>query len=128
LGENNNFVVVTKLMKQVPQASYILYLYNLLTNIKLLIYLRKRGAGVTSMCTRRSSILKKFCEKKKKDAKDAIPWGTLYAKLSEDSNIQFIAWKNNILVLFITSMEGGVQYGLVLTQETIKDFNLCKNN
>ena len=49
----------------------------------------------------------KFCEIKATDAKkDAIPWGTLYYEASEDKQIQYVAWKDNALVLFITIVEG----------------------
>jgi Transposase IS4 len=109
LGENNNSAVVIYLMEHIPQASYIIYLDNLFTNIKLLQYMRERGVGITGTCTAKSGILKKFIEIKAKDTKkDEILWGTLYHEPSANSQILFIAWKDNALVLFMTTIKGGL--------------------
>jgi hypothetical protein len=40
-------------------------------------------------------------------AKDQIPWGTLYKRPSEDQNILFLAWKDNALVLFQSTISDG---------------------
>ena len=41
---------------------YIVYLDNLFTNVKLLIYGRERGWGVIGTCIGKSGIVKKFSE------------------------------------------------------------------
>jgi hypothetical protein len=69
LGANISLVVVAYLIQQIPKAGYILYLDNLFTNIKLLIYLRKLGIEVISTCISKSNILKEFALKKKLDKK-----------------------------------------------------------
>jgi hypothetical protein len=52
--------------------------------------------------------LKDFVQMKKADkAKDQIPWGTLFARPSEDQNICFLAWKDNALVLFQSTISDG---------------------
>ena len=69
--------------------------------------MRERGFGVTGTCTAESGILAKFAEMKAKDAKrDEILQGTLFYEASEDEKIQFVAWKDNVLVLFMTTVEG----------------------
>ena len=69
--------------------------------------MRDKGYGVIGTCTFRLRILADFCDKKAKDAKkDEILWGTLFHEPSEDGKIQFVAWKDNALVLFITTIEG----------------------
>jgi hypothetical protein len=71
--------------------------------------MRERRVGITGTCIAKSSILKKFTEIKTKDTKkDEILWGTLYHEPSANSQILFIAWKDNALVLFITTIKGGL--------------------
>jgi hypothetical protein len=69
LRENNSSAVVAYLMEYIPQASYIIYLDNLFTNIKLLQYIKERGVGITGTCITKSGILKKFAEIKAKNTK-----------------------------------------------------------
>ncbi|PVH67312.1 hypothetical protein DL98DRAFT_391314, partial [Cadophora sp. DSE1049] len=77
---------------------------NLFTNIKLLQYGRKRGWGATGTCTAKSGILKRFAEMKAKDKKeDKIPWGTLYVEATEDNEINMMAWKDNAVVLSMST-------------------------
>jgi hypothetical protein len=86
LGENNSSAVIAYFIEYIPQASYIIYLDNLFTNVKFLQYIRERGVGITGTCIAKSSILKKFIKIKAKDAKkDEILWGTLYHKPSANS-------------------------------------------
>ncbi|CZR51599.1 uncharacterized protein PAC_01476 [Phialocephala subalpina] len=107
LGDNNSSAIVAHLVQQIPQAGYILYLDNLFTNVKLLTYMRKRGVGITGTCTAKSGTLKEFIDIKKKDTKkDTIPWGGLFYEPSPNGEIMLIAWKDNALVLFITSVNG----------------------
>lgn len=113
LGDNNSSAVVAHLVTQLPEEGkgHVLYLDNLFTNVKLLTYLRRRGIGVTGTCTGKSGILKDFSDKKKEDAKkDQIPWGTLYAEASVNGDIQYVAWKDNALVLFMTTVGGELDF------------------
>ena len=47
--------------------------------------------------------------KKEDSQKDKIPWGTLFIEPSEDGLINFIAWKDNALVLFMSTVDDGSQ-------------------
>jgi hypothetical protein len=97
-------------MAQLPPRGYIVYLDNLFTNIKLLRYMRARGWGAIGIYTAKSGILKRFCEMKKEDAsKDKIPWGTLFIEPFKDNLINFMAWKDNALVLFMSTVDDGSQ-------------------
>jgi hypothetical protein len=110
LGDNNSSAVVAHLMAQLPPKGYLVFLDNLFTNVKLLRYMRARGWGAIGTCTAKSGILKRFCEMKKEDAsKDKIPWGTLFTEPSEDNLINFMAWKDNALVLFMSTVDDGSQ-------------------
>ncbi|KAH9208529.1 hypothetical protein DL95DRAFT_241383, partial [Leptodontidium sp. 2 PMI_412] len=80
------------------------YLNNLFTNIKLLQYGKERRWEATGTCTAKSSILKRFTKMKAQDIKkDEIPWGTLYIEVTKDNLINIIAWKDNTLVLSIST-------------------------
>lgn len=110
LGDNNSSAVVAHLMASLPNQGkgFLVYLDNLFTNVKLLRYGRERGWGATGTCTAKSGILKRFCDMKKEDTrKDAIPWGTLHAEPTEDEKINMFAWKDNALVLFMSTAEDG---------------------
>lgn len=105
LGKNTSSAVVVHLIKQVPSAGYILYLDNLFTNVKLCQYLRKCGVGVVGTATNKSGILKEYGDMKAQDKKkDEIEWGKLFTAPSPDEDIEFIAWKDNALVLFMTTV------------------------
>ncbi|PVH67275.1 hypothetical protein DL98DRAFT_444055, partial [Cadophora sp. DSE1049] len=58
----------------------------------------------TGTCTAKSGILKRFSKIKAEDTqKDKIPWGTLYTEATENNLINMITWKNNTLVLSIST-------------------------
>ena len=99
-------------MAKLPREGwgYIAYLDNLFTNVKLLKYGRERGWGITGICTAKSGIIKKFSKMKEQDKKkDVILWGTLYIEPSVDNLINYIAWKDNALVLFMSTVNDGVE-------------------
>ncbi|PVH85756.1 hypothetical protein DL98DRAFT_511305 [Cadophora sp. DSE1049] len=106
LGTNTSSAIVAHLIERLPNQGKgnIVYLNNLFTNIKLLRYGRERGWGATGTCTAKSGILKRFSQMKAEDAKkDEIPWGTLYTEATEDNLINIIAWKDNALVLSMST-------------------------
>ena len=103
-------MVVSYLIAQLPLKWYIVFLDNLFTNVKLLRYIRACGQGAISIYIVKSGILKRFCKMKKKDAsKDKIPQGTLFIKPFKDNLVNFIARKDNALVLFISMVNDGSQ-------------------
>ena len=106
LGQNTAAGVVAHLMDRLPDhgQGHIVYLDNLFTNIKLLKYGRERGWGATGTCTAKSGILKKFSQMKAEDAKkDEIPWGKLWVAATPDNLINMMAWKDNALVLSMST-------------------------
>jgi hypothetical protein len=90
---------------------YLAFLDNLFTNVKLLKYSRAKGWSIIGTASGKSGIYKDFIVKKTEDAKkDQIPWGTLYSKPSEDSLINYFAWKDNALVLFMSTISPDDEY------------------
>jgi hypothetical protein len=121
--------VVAHLIAQLPTNYYIVFLDNLFTNVKLLRYIRARGWGVTGICTAKSGILKRFCDIKKEESrKDKIPWGTLFIEPLKDGLINFIAWKDNALVLFMSIVNNGSQVTKKLRKRPLETFTLAKTS
>ena len=62
LKNNNLSIVIVYLIAILSknEKRYIIYLDNLFTNIKLLIYRRKKGQEVIKTYTKKSGIIKKF--------------------------------------------------------------------
>ena len=106
LGDNSSSAVVAYLMEYLPHNGYIIYLDNLFTNVKLCRYARERGWGIIGTCTAKSGISKSLVDKKKVEEREKkLAWGTLYTEPSEDNFINFMAWKDNALVLFMTTCD-----------------------
>jgi hypothetical protein len=92
------------LPKQPPEAPYVVWLDNLFSSTKLFEYLRKEGIGATGTARANSGIYTEFVQKKKLDkAKDLEPWGTLYSAPTIGNDIMQFAWKDNALVLFLST-------------------------
>lgn len=112
LGNNKTAAVVDYLLDQLPKLllgyTYGVFLNNLFTSRKLLVYLAFKGYGATGTARTNSGIFKKFVDLKKLDKKeDKIPWGTLERAVTQDNVMQF-AWKDNSVVLFqFTMYDGG---------------------
>lgn len=110
LGANKTAAMVSHLLLKLPETAmtYCVYLDNLFTSTKLLSHLRTNGIGATGTCRPNSGIYKDFVRQKKKDAKqDQIPWGTLQMVPSEDNLINHMAWKDNALCLFQSTIHDG---------------------
>jgi hypothetical protein len=110
LKTNPTASVVPHLISKLPTAKfhYCVYLDNLFTSTKLLKVLRDRGIGATGTCRKNSGISEDLAQKKAIDkSKDEIPWGTLFVRPSEDQQICFLAWKDNALVLFQSTITDG---------------------
>ena len=64
---------------------------------------------------------------KKEDAsKDKIPWGTLFIKPFKDNLINFIAQKDNALVLFMSIVDNRSQVIEKLRKRPLKTSSLAK--
>ena len=64
---------------------------------------------------------------KKEDAsKDKIPQGTLFIEPSKDNLINFIAWKDNALVLFMSTIDDGSQVIKKLRKRPLETSSFAK--
>jgi hypothetical protein len=65
----------------------------------------------------------------KKDAsKDKIPWGTLFTKPFKDNLINFMAWKDNALVLFMSIVDDGSQVIEKLRKRPLETSSFAKTS
>jgi hypothetical protein len=66
---------------------------------------------------------------KKEDAsKDKIPWGTLFIEPFEDNLINFMAWKDNALVLFMSIVDNGSQVIEKLRKRPLETSSFAKTS
>jgi hypothetical protein len=108
LGQNKTAATVPYLLqllpKRQPDSPYVVWLDNLFSSTKLLGYLRDLGFGATGTARTNSGICIDFVAKKQADKKkDTIPWGTLYSEPTIGNDINQSAWKDNALVLFLST-------------------------
>lgn len=108
LGRNKTAATVPYLLQLLPkrpkESPYVVWLDNLFSSTKLFGYLRELGFGATGTARTNSGICADFVAKKQVDAKkDDIPWGTLYSKPTISNNVVQSAWKDNALVLFLST-------------------------
>ena len=111
LGTNKTAAVVAYLLDQLPRPlagyTYGVFLDNLFTSRKLLVYLAKKGYGATGTARTNSGVFQKFVDLKKLDKKqDKVSWGILERAVTQDNVMQF-AWKDNSIVLFQSTMYDG---------------------
>jgi hypothetical protein len=108
LGKNQTAATVPFLLDKLPtrpkDSPYVVWLDNLFGSTKLLNYLRSLGYGCTATACTNSGICKEFVAKKQLDKKaDIEPWGILYQVPTIDNKILQSAWKDNTLVLFLST-------------------------
>jgi hypothetical protein len=108
LGQNKTAATVPYLLQLLPKrpsdSPYIVWLDNLFSSTKLLGYLRQLGFGATGTARTNSGICADFVAKKQADRKkDDIPWGTLFSEPTISNDIIQCAWKDNALVLFLST-------------------------
>jgi hypothetical protein len=76
----------------------------LFSSTKLFEYLRDQGYGATGTARINSGICADFVAKKQVDQKkDNIPWGTLFSEPTLSNQVAQSAWKDNALVLFLST-------------------------
>jgi hypothetical protein len=114
LGSNKTATVVVDLLDQLSKQSgyaYGVFLDNLFTSHKLLLYLRRRGYGVTGTARSNFGIYKNFVQLKNQDKKqDKILWGELKMVVTSDNQMMQFAWQDNSVVLFQSTMFDGQAY------------------
>lgn len=80
----------------------------------LLRLLRERGIAATGTTRARTGgIGGKFTALKEDDKKDFVPWGTTYSRPTKDQKVMQFAWKDNALVLLLSSYFGGLAENIV---------------
>ena len=106
-----------------PPRQHVVWLNNLFTSIKLLQRLREEGIGaartVRTVKTQREKQDEDLTPKRKEHIKPSlinlklihegqIPWGTLYAELSNNGQVLELAWKDSKIVLFMSTVGKGI--------------------
>ncbi|KJZ69679.1 hypothetical protein HIM_10926 [Hirsutella minnesotensis 3608] len=101
--------VVPALIKLLPEQPYHVFLDNLFSSPNLFVALRRRGVGATGTARTNSGIDKELVQWKADDSKGKLqwPWGKLQAYPTPDNLINQIAWKDNALVLMLSTVHTG---------------------
>ncbi len=114
LESNKTVTMIADLLDQLPKQSdyaYEVFLDNLFTSHKLLLYLRKRGYEAIDTARSNSEIYKEFVQLKTQDKKrDKILWKELKMMVTSDNQIMQFVWKDNAIVLFQSTMFDGQAY------------------
>jgi hypothetical protein len=110
-GGNKTQAVVLHLIKRLlepPQGSgYYVYFDNLFVSTQLVEYARAQGIGVTGICRDNRGVIQELLDLKKSDKKDIIKWGTTYLMPTENGQVCYIGWKDQVFVLIISFVLSG---------------------
>ena len=114
MGANKTAVTVIALLKALPQVpnhgSYTVTLDNLFTSTKILLLLLKLGYGARGTARTNADIHIDLIKRKKSDAKDIIPWGSLDRRLVAEGKIVQIRWKDTVgYCLFMSNVDDGIK-------------------
>jgi hypothetical protein len=101
-----------------PSLQYCVWLDNLFVSTTLFSYLRRLGYGAAGTCRTNSGICQEFVLKKKAEqANQSISqWGSLWQAPTEDNLVLQTAWKDNNLVLFLST----IHHPIELNPETVR--------
>ena len=116
-GINPTQAVVVTLLKTLPNPPtgpslrYCVWLDNLFVSTTFFSYLRRLGYGAAGTCRTNSGICQEFVLKKKAEqANQSISqWGSLWQAPTEDNLVLQTAWKDNNLVLFLSTIHCPVE-------------------
>ncbi|KAH0524125.1 hypothetical protein TsFJ059_009032 [Trichoderma semiorbis] len=97
--------MVLALVNRLPKASYHVFTDNLFSTTTLFRLLRSQGHAATGTCRKNSGIGDAFVQAKKEENK--IPWGQVIAKPTANGLVNQIAWKDNTLMLFLSTAHKG---------------------
>ncbi|KAF6810668.1 hypothetical protein CSOJ01_06228 [Colletotrichum sojae] len=95
--------VVTTLVALLPAAGYHVFLDNLFASVKLFRALRRQNIGTTSTYQKDGGIDEILVDEKEEEGK-GIPWGKVHCIPTKDGEINQFTWKDNALVLFLTTV------------------------
>ncbi|KJZ68721.1 hypothetical protein HIM_11887 [Hirsutella minnesotensis 3608] len=103
--------VVPALTSLLPEQLYHVFLDNLFSSPSLFLALRQRGIGATGTARTNCGIDKLLTQHKAADAKGQLnwPWGTLKSIPTPDNLVNQLAWKDNALVLMLSTVHTGRQ-------------------
>jgi hypothetical protein len=94
-----------KRLPKPPQGSgYHVFLDNLFVYIRIIKYICSQGISITSTCGDNTGVIQEFLDLKKKDKKDIIKWGETYYIPTENNQVCYIRWKDQVFVLIISSV------------------------
>ena len=101
--------VVIALVNRLPQETYHVYMDNLFSSPNLFQALRNRGHGATGTARVNCGMWKPLTDAKSADTKGHLdwPWGRIECVPTPSNEVNQIGWKDNALVLFLTSVYTG---------------------
>ncbi|KJZ70308.1 hypothetical protein HIM_10315 [Hirsutella minnesotensis 3608] len=101
--------VVPALTSLLPEQPYHVFLDNLFSSPSLFLALRQRGIGATGTARTNCGIDKTLTQHKAADAKGQLgwQWGTLKSVPTPDNLVNQLAWKDNALVLMLSTVHTG---------------------
>jgi hypothetical protein len=130
-GINPTQAVVVNLLKSLPDPPigptfrYCVWLDNLFTSTTLFSYLRNLVYGAAGTARTNSGIYKDFVTKKKAEQANQYTssWGSLWQVSTVDNLVLETAWKDNNLVLFLSTIHDFVKLDpdLARVQQAIMD-------
>ncbi|KEY70358.1 hypothetical protein S7711_10266, partial [Stachybotrys chartarum IBT 7711] len=104
---NPTQAIVVKLIEALPSQTYHVYLDNLFSSPQLFRRLRQLhlGVGATGTVRTNAGIYDKLVKAKEDDRKGRRmwPWGQIQSYPTEDNLVNQIGWKDNALVLFLST-------------------------
>ena len=105
-GLNPTQAVVVALVSRLPAASYHVFVDNLFSTPKLFAALRRQQIGATGTCRINSGIHKDLVIWKRQDNAGKLDrdWGWIQNIPTPDGQVNQIAWKDNALVLFLSTV------------------------
>jgi len=108
-GLNPTQGVVIALLNLLQKATYHVFLDNLFPTPTLFRILREQQIGATGTCRMNSGIYKGFVTLKSTEGK-GLPWGELRVMPTVDGQVNQFAWKDNALVLALSTVYEGTEY------------------
>ncbi|KJZ68234.1 hypothetical protein HIM_12377 [Hirsutella minnesotensis 3608] len=103
--------VVIALVKQLPEQTYHIFFDNLFSSPNLLKALCQLGIGATGTAQVNCGFYQPFVEAKKADTRgNCWPWGMLKTAPTPDGQVNQFAWKDNALVLFLSTVYSGKEF------------------
>ncbi|KAF5234960.1 hypothetical protein FOXYS1_15680 [Fusarium oxysporum] len=106
---NPTQAVVIALVNLLPKSTYHVFLDNLFSSCDLFRRLRQRGHGATGTARKNCGIYKPLVKLKAIDntAAGSLEFNVVKAIPTADNKVNQIAWKDNALVLFLTTVFKG---------------------